>query len=131
MGVEELKQYRSLRQEIEEFREKIRQYEQCDTVRGSDPFFPYLNHTMKVAGRRWTARELSRLEELVQKCGQQYELISAYIDSIEDSETRRIFRLRYLEGDTAPTWVSIAMKIGGNNTPDGVRKVHDRFLARN
>ena len=130
MDVNELQQYRSLRQEIEDTRRKIKQYEQSDKVRGSDPFFPYLNHTMKVAGSEWTTRELIRLRVLLRECRRQYEAISAYIDSIEDSETRRIFRLLYIDGDTKPSWASIAMKIGGNNTPDGVRMKHKRFLEK-
>ena len=87
MEARELQQYRSLRQEIEDTRRKIKQYEQSDKVRGSDPFFPYLNHTMKVAGSEWTTRELIRLRVLLRECRRQYEAISAYIDSIEDSET--------------------------------------------
>lgn len=128
MEVRELQQYRSLRREIEDTRRKIKQYEQSDKVRGSDPFFPYLNHTMKVAGSEWTARELIRLRVLLRECRRQYEAISAYIDSIEDSETRRIFRLRYVEGDTKPSWQMIANRLHCVGDGSTERKKHDRFL---
>ena len=128
MDVNELQQYRSLRQEIEDTRRKIKQYEQSDKVCGSDPFFPYLNHTMKVAGSEWTTRELIRLRVLLRECRRQYEAISAYIDSIEDSETRRIFRLRYIEGDTKPSWQMIANRLHCVGDGSTERKKHDRFL---
>ena len=127
MEVRELQQYRSLRKEIEDTRRKIKQYEQSDKVRGSDPFFPYLNHPMQVAGAEWTARELIRLRLLLRECRRQYEAISAYIDSIEDSETRRIFRLRYIDGDVKPSWQMIAFKIGEHDEQYPRRK-HNRYL---
>ena len=52
--------------------------------------------------------------------------IVEYIDTIEDSLVRQIMFYRYM---SCMSWTQVAMEIGGSNTPDGVRKIHDRFLA--
>ena len=54
--------------------------------------------------------------------------ILEYIFSINDSQIRRIMRLRHIE---LKSWLQVANAIGGNNTADSVRKMHDRFLQEN
>lgn len=54
--------------------------------------------------------------------------IFEYICSINDSQMRRIMRLRHIE---LKSWLQVANAIGGNNTADSVRKMHDRFLQEN
>ena len=54
--------------------------------------------------------------------------IFEYICSINDSQMRRIMRLRHIE---LKSWLQVANTIGGNNTADSVRKMHDRFLQDN
>ena len=54
--------------------------------------------------------------------------IFEYIFSINDSQIRRIMRLRHIE---LKSWLQVANAIGGNNTADSVRKMHDRFLQDN
>ncbi len=51
----------------------------------------------------------------------------AYITTIPDSLTRMIvyYRCVSLFG-----WRRVAYEIGGNNTPDGVRMIYNRFMAR-
>lgn len=53
--------------------------------------------------------------------------VQVYINGIEDSHTRRIVSMRYIDG---MTWRQIAINIGGGNTEDAVRKTVDRFLER-
>ena len=48
-----------------------------------------------------------------------------FIESIEDSQTRLIFHLRYVNG---LNWTQVAWKMGGN-TPDSARMTHNRYLA--
>ena len=45
----------------------------------------------------------------------------------EDPLMRLVITYRYLYGYS---WTQIAMKLGGGNTPDGVRMAHNRFLKR-
>lgn len=51
--------------------------------------------------------------------------LETYIAGVQDSQMRMILRLRYVND---LTWVAIAIEIGGNNTADGVRMMHNRFL---
>ena len=51
--------------------------------------------------------------------------IFEYICSINDSQMRRIMRLRHIE---LKSWLQVANIIGGNNTADSVRMMHDRYL---
>ena len=54
--------------------------------------------------------------------------ILEYICSIDDSLMRQIMTLRHIE---LKSWLQVANAIGGNNTADSVRKMHDRFLQDN
>lgn len=58
----------------------------------------------------------------------EYNRLNRYIAEVADSLTRQIMSLRYVNGFN---WTQVAMHIGGGNTPDGVRKRHDRFLESN
>lgn len=49
----------------------------------------------------------------------------AYIDGIEDSRIRRIFRYRYLD---QLTWVQVAVRMGKNHTAESCRKTAERFM---
>ena len=53
--------------------------------------------------------------------------VEDYIQSIDNSRMRRIFRLRYIDGKT---WLQVAQGIGGRATADSVRMEHDRYMAR-
>lgn len=53
--------------------------------------------------------------------------VQIYINSIEDSHTRRILSMRYVDG---MTWKQVAKNVGGGNTEDAVRKTIERFLER-
>ena len=54
-----------------------------------------------------------------------YVKLEMYISNIPDSFTRRIFRLRFIDGHT---WDRIAILVGGNQTGDSIRKIVKRFL---
>ena len=59
------------------------------------------------------------------------EKIERFIQEIEDPIVRKIFRYRYLKTERrVRSWYSVANKIGGGNTADGVRKMHDRYLKK-
>ena len=50
---------------------------------------------------------------------------AAFINGIEDNQTRLIFRLRFLRGYT---WKQIARTIGGGNTVSGVKMRYARYM---
>ena len=55
------------------------------------------------------------------------ETIATYISTIEDNQTRMIFRLRFIRG---MSWKEVAATIGGRNTEAGVKAVCYRYIAR-
>ena len=55
------------------------------------------------------------------------ETIATYISTIEDSQTRMIFRLRYIHG---MAWKEVAATVGGRNTENSVKSVCYRYIAR-
>ncbi len=85
-----------------------------DTVKGSSPFFPYVEHTIKVSGvdvdgydrkvsqiRKCLAR---RIREAMDKVAE----INKFIEAVEDAEVRNILTLRYSE---CLTWEEIAIEL--------------------
>ena len=50
-----------------------------------------------------------------------------YIYSIPDSLTRQIIYYRCV---SLMSWRKVAYEVGGNNTPDGVRMIYNRFMEQ-
>ena len=122
MTPERLKQYRSLKAEIEELAEQIQMLESSDIVQGSDKEFPYIKHNFTAECDR--TRELLRKELGLLKS--EYHALNEFINNIADSEIRRIFRYRYIEGWT---FQKIAFKVG-NGDEQVPRKKHNNFLKK-
>ena len=80
----------------------------------------------KIAEQREKIRELISMK-LAEISVAEREILE-YIFSINDSQIRRIMRLRHIE---LKSWLQVANAIGGSNTADSVRKMHDRFLQEN
>lgn len=51
--------------------------------------------------------------------------VEEYINSIDDSRIRRIFRYRYVDN---MSWVQVAIQMGGKHTADSCRMAHDRYI---
>ena len=51
--------------------------------------------------------------------------LAGYIAGVQDSLIRQILTARYLDGKS---WAGVAAAVGGMNTPDSVRKAHERWL---
>lgn len=54
-----------------------------------------------------------------------YNRLNRYIATVPDSLMRQILTYRHIHG---LTWQQIATRIGGRNTADNIRKMHDKFL---
>lgn len=124
----ELIQYRSICAEIEEINIKLKDSTVYGTVKGSDAIFPYVQRSISVEGVTSTS-DNTRLIIKLDRLKKQKERIERFVDSIDDSLTRRIFEYRYLTGKKIMSWQKIAYKI---NTYDEQypRKIHDRFLKK-
>lgn len=67
-------------------------------------------------------KRISRLES---ECAQEKKILERYIDTIEDDQTRMVFRLRFLH---CMTWSQVAKAIGGRNTANSVKLICHRYL---
>ena len=123
MTEKELSQYKAIKNEIVDLNRRIAEVKEAEivpfgTVKGSSKYFPYTPQTFKVAGidpADATQRQEKVSELLRQREIQRDELlkkqieIEKYITGIQDSTTRTIFRLYYIDG--LNQW-QIAKKIG-------------------
>lgn len=66
--------------------------------------------------------DVQRLEKIVARSEVE---VKSYIDSIDDSRTRLIFRLRFLCGCK---WEEVADMIGGRNSENSVKHICYRYL---
>lgn len=138
-------QYTDLQQEIADLQKRIdnkqrliAQMEQQgyvvkDTVRGSRPDgtigpiviegFPYPDYSYQ---KSLLQQSINRMRVKVDELLELTNETEKFIDAIQDSKTRRIFRYRYLD---RLTWIQIAHRIGGRITDEGCRSIHDRYLG--
>lgn len=103
MEREQLERYLSQKEEIRELRYKLEQLGEGDSLIGNSTIFDYSTGFPKpqaVVGydyekeRRLRERYETRLAKLQADC----EETEQWIEAVSDSQTRRIFRMRFLEG---------------------------------
>lgn len=139
-----LEQYNSLKQEkadneriinniekrIAELEEKG--YKEKDSVSGGNggiqhfsiEGFPYPRYHREkslliLRKKRWSETE--------EKLDKQISEIEEYINSIDDSQMRRMIKYKYIE---ELSWQQVAERMGGGNTADGCRMAVDRYLKK-
>ena len=128
MTVEELKNFRKLTYTIRYWQ---REYE--DLQRGSYTRSPGLNGmpgsgelsdpTSDRAIRE--AKMLQRIQRLLAEQEKEAERIMEWIETLEDPLIKVIMHARYIRGKS---WTAVAMAVGGGNTPDSIRMLHNRYL---
>ena len=78
------------------------------------------------------AIEISEIESTIKDkllmCYHQRSRIERYISQIQDSLTRQIFTLRFVEDFN---WSKVAFIIGGGNSADSVKKRCFRYITKN
>lgn len=128
-----LKQLRHLSKEIELLKQQIEGLETVvvtDKVKGSLSEHPYIETTYTIKGlvhersakvERLKKQLQRRVDELMDLRQEVYE----FVETIDDSLIRQIIILRHVNG---LQWEQVAAHIGGGNTADSLRKMHDRFL---
>ena len=103
MEREQLERYLSQKEEIRELRYKLEHLGEGDSLVGNSTIFDYSTgfpRPQAVVGydynKEWRLRERykTRLEKLKADC----EETEQWIEAIPDSQTRRIFRMRFLDG---------------------------------
>lgn len=66
-----------------------------------------------------------RISHLESECAQEKRILERYISTIEDDQTRMVFRLRFVH---CMTWPQVAKAIGGRNTANSVKLICHRYL---
>lgn len=136
-----LVQYCDLQEEVKDLRRRIAKLEDeishltvvSDSVTGTREDgtighikitgYPFPEESRKqVLLRRRKAALEEKEEELLELLSD----LEEYINSIDDSRIRRIFRHRYVDN---MSWVQVAIQMGGKHTADSCRNSHDRYLG--
>ncbi len=124
-----LKQLLHLRREIDALAKRKKRLEQRATVIthiiGNMPRESGLKDRVGDYGSELAYLDIM-MDNAIARCMHAYREAFGFIESIEDSELRRIMRLRYLDG---LTWQKVAYAIGEHDEQYPRRK-HDRFLER-
>lgn len=142
-------EYSKMKEEIKDLRRRIRKLEEeinsldvvSDSVKGTrrDGTIGSIKITGYPWPRHWRLRKIleSRKERLVEAEEKVQEMIGEvekYIDSIESSELRIMFRLYYVDN---LTWYQVAMRMNDmfpkrriKYTEDNCKQRHKRFLDK-
>ena len=105
MDRQQLERYRSQKEEIRELQYKLEHLGEGGSLIGNDIIFDYSTgfpRPQAIVGydydkeQRLRARYESHLNKLQKECDE----TEQWIEAISDSQTRRILRMRYLEGKT-------------------------------
>lgn len=131
MTKKELSQLYWLRREIEEDRRRLDELEAIAASPAS-PRYDGMPHAPGAGdGMARMAAEIADLKAIIsakqQLCVHECKRLARYISSIPDSRTRLIFAFRFMEG---LSWRQIAVRVGGGNTEDSVKKTCYRYLDR-
>lgn len=131
---EKLKQIRFINSEISVIESQITNLQpitSADKVAGSSPYFPYTAMSFYIEGvdvedyNRRTEKLKCRLIKKKNELLELQEEIQNFVDGIEDSLTRQIITLRFIN---CLSWNEIADKIGASSSSESVRKISERFL---
>lgn len=144
MGIDKnvLEQYSSMKKEIADLErmiadsnKKIKRYEKqviSDTVTGTRADMTI--GVIKVEGiaQQWIDREhelnqrrVEKMERFKKKLEETVVKVEEFIQSIDDSEIRRIARMRYIEG---LKWRTVATYMGKGYTEEACRMKMERYL---
>ena len=125
MTKEDLKQYRSIVAELNEVNDRINSNTVHGTVTGSDSEFPYVKHCISVSGV-----EPTHISDIVlrQRLERQKNKIELFVAGILDSETRRIFRYRYIDGTRNAVVAVDCVQDRAVSGDVAERRKHDKFL---
>ena len=110
MTTAELKQYRSICAEIEDLENELKVSYVGDSVTSASNF-PYSKHTVHIEGYKPSGSTVVMLARLSELKAQKNE-IEEFVRSVKDREIKLILSWRYINGTKAPSWQSIAMRLG-------------------
>lgn len=130
MTKQDLDRHLELRQQLENDREMLAALEAAAGLRTQR--LDGMPHTLGIGDPvSYLAVEIVDMRETITRreaaVARSEMAVKAYIQTIEDSLTRMIFRLRFIRG---MVWKEVAATIGGGNTEAGVKMACYRYIAR-
>lgn len=130
MNNKELSQLYYLNREIETEKKRIRSLQEAATATNAK--ISGLPHVGSISDKTAIAAEIADIQQIIEHKQKlaiiEYNRLTRYIAAVEDSLTRQILRLRYIDG---LSWTMVALRVGGSNTGDGCRMLVKRFLKQN
>lgn len=128
---EKLKQYRTLKLELDEVNCKINEKSVKGSVQGSMKDHPYILQNHTIGG---VAHEDYRLLERKAEIKAKIKSVDDFVNGIDDYKIRKAIMIYYMdpldESCEKPTWESIANKFSDGSTGESVRKKTERFLKK-
>lgn len=129
MTLKELSQLYYLNREIEMDQRRLEELRAKSTSPGSPRFDGMPHSKSNVSKVERYAEEIADLGAIIaakqQQCIHERNRLERYINDIDDSRLRMIFKLRFVNG---LQWPQVAAHIGGNNTAKSVSKACYRYL---
>lgn len=134
MTKEELSRLRKIKTEIDQIKKELESIEPeytQDSVTGSYAYFPYTQHSVKIAGyaidsyKRKVQRIQNRLNSKLSELVEEKDRITEFIYSIDDGDLRQILTYRYMNG---LTWKEIGESM--NYATSTIRLKHDGFIKK-
>lgn len=128
MTVRELSQLYYLRLEVAADQERLKRLEA--KIAPGAPSLTRMPKSSEIG--RPAERQAAKIADLkaqiadrIAQCERERQKLEQYIDTIPDSLTRLVFRYRFSD---CLRWEEVADKLGGGNTPEGVKKRCYRYL---
>ena len=128
MTLKELSQLYHLNREIKQYENRIKELEAfADGTSQNITGMPSGGGMIDKVGQIATdiAYYKSQIELNKQKCWNELNRLNAYIQLIDDSLTRQIFTLRFINGES---WMGVAYMT--NNSEDSVKKICYRYIKK-
>ena len=129
MTIKELSQLYHLNREIEQ--EKHRLQELTAAATDTAVKISGLPHVGGISNKTAIAAQIADcravIEAKVQLSVVEYNRLNRYIANVQDSLTRQIMALRFVNG---MSWNQVAMSVGGGNTEGSVKMVCYRYLNK-
>ena len=129
MTKKELSQIYYLSNEIDMWRKELNRLETMSLIPSQEitgmPFVPggKSDKTGNLASKKADIK--AKIEELQAQVVEEYSKLMNYIQTIDDSMIRQVIYHRCI---LCMQWGQVARHVGGGNSPDGLRKMLDRFL---
>lgn len=128
---EKLKQYRTLKLELDEVNDKINEKSVKGSVQGSMKNHPYILQNHTIGG---VTEEDYGLLERKAEIKAKIKSVDDFVNRIDDYKIRKAIMIYYMEpldeSCEKPTWESIANKFSDGSTGDSIRISVQRYLKK-